>query len=106
MKGRASERLGDRRSHHPGYAISQQKRKRTEEPFGLAKTIGVSRGPCYAALRASDSSSRDGRLRPDPATHIDAHQTGDHESPQSANSILPGAIEAYFSGLLGHARAC
>jgi hypothetical protein len=25
---------------HPGYAISQQKRKRTEEPFGWAKTIG------------------------------------------------------------------
>jgi hypothetical protein len=25
---------------HPGYAISQQKRKRTEEPFGWGKTIG------------------------------------------------------------------
>ena len=29
-----------RTTHHPGYAISQQKRKRTEEPFGWGKTIG------------------------------------------------------------------
>jgi hypothetical protein len=27
-------------TRHPGYAISPQKRKRTEEPFGWAKTIG------------------------------------------------------------------
>jgi transposase len=29
-----------RTTRHPGYAISQQKRKRIEEPFGWAKTIG------------------------------------------------------------------
>lgn len=29
-----------RTTRHPGYAISQQKRKRTEEPFGWGKTIG------------------------------------------------------------------
>jgi hypothetical protein len=29
-----------RTTRHPGYAISQQKRKRTEEPFGCGKTIG------------------------------------------------------------------
>jgi transposase len=29
-----------RTTRHPGYAVSQQKRKRTEEPFGWAKTIG------------------------------------------------------------------
>jgi len=29
-----------RTTSHPGYAISQQKRKRTEEPFGWGKTIG------------------------------------------------------------------
>jgi hypothetical protein len=29
-----------RTTRHAGYAISQQKRKRTEEPFGWAKTIG------------------------------------------------------------------
>jgi transposase len=29
-----------RTTRHPGYAISQQKRKRTEEPFGWAKMIG------------------------------------------------------------------
>jgi transposase len=32
--------IDDRTTRHPGYAISQQKRKRTEEPFGWAKTIG------------------------------------------------------------------
>ena len=29
-----------RTTRHPGYANSPQKRKRTEEPFGWAKTIG------------------------------------------------------------------
>src|SRR5262245_6000824 len=29
-----------RTTRHPGYAISQQKRKRVEEPFGWGKTIG------------------------------------------------------------------
>jgi hypothetical protein len=29
-----------RTTRHPGYAISQQKRKQTEEPFGWGKTIG------------------------------------------------------------------
>jgi len=29
-----------RTTRHPGYVVSQQKRKRTEEPFGWAKTIG------------------------------------------------------------------
>jgi hypothetical protein len=33
-------RVDVRRTHHPGYTISQQKRKRTEEPFGWGKTIG------------------------------------------------------------------
>ena len=33
--------LGDERTtRHPGYAISQQKRKRIEEIFGWLKTVG------------------------------------------------------------------
>jgi transposase len=32
--------IDERTTRHPGYAISQQKRKRTEEPFGWGKTIG------------------------------------------------------------------
>ena len=28
-----------RTTRHPGYVVSQQKRKRTEKPFGWAKTI-------------------------------------------------------------------
>ena len=31
----------DRRTtRHPGYALSQQRRKKIEEPFGWAKTLG------------------------------------------------------------------
>lgn len=44
-------------TRHPGYAISQQKRKRTEEPFGWAKPSAGSPGPCYAEPRDWDSSS-------------------------------------------------
>jgi hypothetical protein len=36
-----SSAIDARTTHHPGYAISQQKRERTEEPFGWAKTIGA-----------------------------------------------------------------
>lgn len=36
-------RLDDRTTRHPGYAISQRKRKRVEQPFGWMKTYGVLR---------------------------------------------------------------
>ena len=39
QSGRRSA-IDGRTTRHPGYAISQQKRKRTEEPFGWGKTIG------------------------------------------------------------------
>jgi transposase len=32
--------IDERTTHHPGYAISQQKRKRVEEIFGWLKTVG------------------------------------------------------------------
>jgi len=35
-----SSAIDTRTTRHPGYAMSQQKRKRTEEPFGWGKTIG------------------------------------------------------------------
>jgi transposase len=38
-RGRRSA-VDGRTTRHPGYAISQQKRKQTEEPFGWGKTIG------------------------------------------------------------------
>jgi transposase len=38
-KGRASA-IDARTTRHPGYAVSQKKRKLVEEPFGWAKTIG------------------------------------------------------------------
>jgi hypothetical protein len=39
LNGRRSA-IDKRTTRHPGYAISQQKRKRIEEPFGWGKTIG------------------------------------------------------------------
>ena len=41
-RGRRSA-LDGRTTHHPGYAISQRKRKRIEEIFGWLKTIGLLR---------------------------------------------------------------
>ena len=32
--------IDGRTTRHPGYEISQEKRKRVEEPFGWGKTIG------------------------------------------------------------------
>jgi hypothetical protein len=37
----ADERVIDgRTTRHPGYAVSQQKRKQVEKPFGWGKTVG------------------------------------------------------------------
>jgi len=38
-KGRKSA-MDERTTRHPGYAVSQQKRKRVEEIFGWMKTVG------------------------------------------------------------------
>lgn len=32
--------IDGRTTHHPGYALSQRRRKKIEEPFGWAKTVG------------------------------------------------------------------
>jgi len=39
ISGRRSA-IDSRTTRHPGYAVSQRKRKRIEEPFGWGKTIG------------------------------------------------------------------
>lgn len=36
-------RIDDRTTRHPGYAVSQRRRKRVEEPFGWMKTYGLLR---------------------------------------------------------------
>jgi hypothetical protein len=46
-----SSAIDARTTRHPGYAISQQKRKQTEEPFGCSP------GRCCAASRACGSNS-------------------------------------------------
>ena len=38
-----SSAIDDRTTRHPGYAISQRKRKRVEEIFGWLKTVGLMR---------------------------------------------------------------
>jgi hypothetical protein len=43
--------IDGRTTRHPGYAISQQKRKRTEEPFGWGKTIGGLARPMLRGAR-------------------------------------------------------
>jgi IS5 family transposase len=43
MRGQAASALDGRTTWHPGYAISQRKRKRIEECFGWLKTIALLR---------------------------------------------------------------
>jgi transposase len=50
VSGRRSA-IDARTTRHPGYAVSQQKRKRVEEPFGWAKTIGGLARPMLRGVR-------------------------------------------------------
>jgi hypothetical protein len=52
-----SSAIDARTTRHLGYAISQQKRKRTEEPFGWAKTISGLARPMLRGAARLDSSS-------------------------------------------------
>jgi hypothetical protein len=40
-----------RTTRHPGYAVSQQKRKRVEEPFGWGKTIRGLARPMFRGVK-------------------------------------------------------
>jgi hypothetical protein len=48
-----SSAIDARTTRHTGYGISQQKRKRTEEPFGWAKTIGGLARPMLRGIARS-----------------------------------------------------
>ena len=50
LTGRRSA-IDGRTTRHPGYAVSQQKRKRIEEPFGWGKTIGGLARPMLRGAR-------------------------------------------------------
>ena len=50
VSGRRSA-IDARITRHPGYAVSQQKRKRIEEPFGWGKTIGGLARPMLRGVR-------------------------------------------------------
>jgi hypothetical protein len=43
--------IDQRTTHHPGYAVSQCKRKRVEEIFGWLKTVGLLRKTRHRGLR-------------------------------------------------------
>jgi hypothetical protein len=59
LNGRRSA-IDSRTTRHPGYTVSQQKRKRIEEPFGWGKTIG---GLARPMLRGPGSSGSNLRSR-------------------------------------------
>ena len=46
--------IDGRTTSHPGYEISQRKRKRVEEPFGWGKTIGGMARPMLRGVRKLD----------------------------------------------------
>ena len=50
LSGRRSA-INARTTRHPGYTVSQQKRKRIEEPFGWGKTIGGLARPMLRGVR-------------------------------------------------------
>jgi transposase len=50
LSGRRSA-IDARTTRHPGYTVSQQKRKRIEEPFGWGKTIGGLARPMLRGVR-------------------------------------------------------
>ena len=52
-----SSAIDVRTTRHPGYAISQQKRKRTRNCSAGARPSVASPGPCYADSRAYGLSS-------------------------------------------------
>lgn len=46
--------INSRTTRHAGYEISQQKRKRVEEPFGWGKTIGGLARPMLRGVKKLD----------------------------------------------------
>ena len=49
-KRRGGSAIDGRTTRHPGYAVSQQKRKRVEEIFGWLKTVGLLRKTRHRGL--------------------------------------------------------
>jgi hypothetical protein len=72
ISGRRSA-VNGRTTRHAGYAVSQRKRKRIEEPFGWGKTIG---GLARPMLRGVEKL---GRLQSDPPTKT-------HRSPSMSGN--------------------
>jgi hypothetical protein len=81
ISGRRSA-VNGRTTRHAGYAVSQRKRKRIEEPFGWGKTIG---GLARPMLRGVEKL---GRLQSDPA-YQNSSQPEHERQPHIGNSRTP-----------------
>src|SRR6516162_552573 len=108
--------LGDRCLNDtgiPGDEINQHKRKRTEEPFGWAKTIGCRPTPAAPSrVLEIQVGSDKGYLRPDPIAQVARlaymiSRTRHHQKPHSkSNGRSQRAVGTNFGGLLGVRPAC
>ena len=78
---RRSSAIDGRTTRHPGYAVSQRKRKRVEEIFGWMKTV--------ALLRKT-------RHRGVPASRVDVHLCGGRGKPRRARA--PGGQRGRAKG--------
>ena len=54
LKRRGGSAIDDRTARHPGYEVSQKKRKLVEEIFGWLKTVGQIRKPHFRGQRKID----------------------------------------------------
>ena len=82
-----------RTTRHPGYAVSQQKRKQIEEPFGWIKTIGTLRKTRHRGPLRSGGSSRS---RPPPTISFASRGPGcDGMSLSGASKMAQEYVEKY-----------
>ena len=77
QKSRSSA-IDGRTTQHPGYALSQRHRKKIEEPFGWAKTVGGMAQTAPPRPRQGPRPVHDdhGRLQPRPTTEAPGSLTG------------------------------
>ncbi len=85
-----------RTTRHPGYAASQRKRKRIEEPFGWGKTIGGLARPMLRGIKKARLQVHpdDGRLQSDPPA----------EAPRGMNTANPKALDRVVKRQPSHPR--
>jgi IS5 family transposase len=91
--------IDGRTTRHPGYAVSQQKRKLVEEIFGWLKTIALLRKTRHRGVRRGrvDVHVRGGRVQPgpNPQPDLDGSRHMTHPDPQVRVPLTgQGPVEA------------